>query len=121
MSVYDGTLAIGELADLTGASVRSLRHYEQNGLLPAQRTGAGHRRFPSDAVEEVRRIRMLLDGGLPLAVVAKIMPCFTDQGGALDACVKGYLRDRLGAVDERIAALGQQRRTLQAIHELVDG
>lgn len=114
----DGTLAIGEFADLTGASVRSLRHYEQNGFLPAQRTAAGHRRFPVDAVETVRRIRLLIDGGLPLTIVAKIMPCFTDEGAGLDACVVGYFRDHLDTVEERIGALDQQRRTLQSLRQL---
>lgn len=118
MSLHDGTLAIGELAGRTGASVRSLRHYEQHGLLPAIRTAAGHRRFPVDAVETVRRIRLLLDGGLPLTVVAKIMPCFTDQGAGLDACVAGYLRDSLDVLDERIAGLDRQRHTLQELREL---
>lgn len=114
----DGALTIGELADRTGASIRSLRHYEQNGLLPAQRTAAGHRRFPADAVETVRRIRVLLYGGLPLTIVAKIMPCFTNEGAGLDICVAGYLHDHLDTVEERIGALDQQRRTLQELHQL---
>lgn len=118
VSPYDDTLAIGELAGQTGVSVRSLRHYEQHDLLPAVRTAAGHRRFPADATETVRRIRMLLDGGLPLTIVAKIMPCFTDQGAGLDACVAGYLRDRLDTVAERIGVLDQQRRTLQSLRQL---
>lgn len=112
------TLSIGELASRTGASVRSLRHYEQCGLLPATRTLAGHRRFPGGAVETVRRIRVLLGGGLPLSVVEKIIPCFTDQGAGLDRCVTGYLRDHLHLVEERIGELDQQRRTLHELRRL---
>lgn len=119
MSPYDDTLSIGELADRTGASVRSLRYYEQRRLLPAVRTSAGHRRFHEDAIETVRRIRMLLEGGLPLTVVAKIMPCFTEQGTALDTCVADYLRDHLTLVQERIEKLEQRHDTIQRLQQLV--
>lgn len=116
---YDDGLSIGELSRLTGSSVRSLRHYELNGLLDAARTSAGHRRFTTDDVETVRRIRMLLDGGLPLVVVEKVLPCFTDQGARLDTCVADYLRDHLQTVQERIAHLDQQRETIARLQHLV--
>lgn len=116
---HDDDLSIGELSRLTGTSVRSLRHYEQNGLLDAVRTSAGHRRFTTDDVETVRRIRMLLDGGLPLVIVGKVLPCFTDQGAQLDACVSDYLRDHLQTVQERIAHLDQQRATITRLQHLV--
>lgn len=119
MRSEDGTLGIGELARRTGASVRSIRYYELQGLLPAMRTAAGHRRFSGDAVETVRRIRMLLEGGLPLAIVAKIMPCFTGRGSALDPCVGAYLREHLELVQERIDALDRQRGTVERLRELV--
>lgn len=115
----DDWLTIGELSSLTGASVRSLRHYEQNGLLDAARTSAGHRRFTAADVETVRRIRMLLDGGLPLVIVGKTLPCFTDQGARLDACVADYLRDHLETVQERIAHLDHQRETITRLQSLV--
>lgn len=119
MSPYDDTLSIGELARRTGASVRSLRYYEQHKLLPAVRTSAGHRRFREDAVETVRRLRLLLEGGLPLAVVAKIMPCFTDHGAALDTCVADYLRNHLTVMQERIEELDQRRDTILRLQQLV--
>lgn len=115
----DGTLGIGELAHRTGVSVRSLRYYEQRGLLPATRTPAGHRRFGEGTVEAVRRIRLLLEAGLPLAVVAKITPCFADRGRSLDACVAGYLRDHLGAVEERIQELDRQRRAIARLRRMM--
>ncbi|MFC8733518.1 MerR family transcriptional regulator [Luteimicrobium sp. NPDC057192] len=115
----DDGLSIGELSRQTGSSVRSLRHYELNGLLDAARTSAGHRRFTTDDVETVRRIRMLLDGGLPLVIVEKVLPCFTDQGARLDTCVADYLRDHLRTVQERIAHLDQQRETIARLQHLV--
>ncbi|EIV94672.1 MerR family transcriptional regulator [Frankia sp. QA3] len=116
---YDGTVGIGELARRTGASVRSLRYYEQHGLLRATRTAAGHRRFGADATETVRRIRMLLDGGLPLAIVAKIMPCFTEEGARLDACVADYLREHMDTVRDRMHILDRQQHTIARLQELI--
>jgi hypothetical protein len=69
--------------------------------------------------ETVRRIRLLLDGGLPPAIVAKIMPCFTEDGASLDACVADYLRDHLAAVKERMAELDHQRATIERLQQLV--
>ncbi|WP_198410840.1 MerR family transcriptional regulator [Microbacterium halophytorum] len=112
-------LSIGELSERTGASVRALRHYEQHGVLTAHRSAAGHRRFAADAVETVRRIRMFLDAGLSLAVVAQIMPCFVDDGARLDACIAGYLSEHMGALRQRIDQLDEQRGTIERLQELV--
>lgn len=117
--IYDGTIGIGELSDRTGASVRALRYYEQRDLLDAQRTSAGHRRFSQDAVETVRRIRLFLEAGLPLAVVSQIVPCFVDEGARLDACVSEYLRDHLDDVRARIDELDQQQMTLVRLQQLM--
>ncbi|MFE6686312.1 MerR family DNA-binding transcriptional regulator [Streptomyces sp. NPDC057743] len=57
-------MRIGELADLTGVSPRSLRYYEQQGLLAPQRADNGYRAYgPLDAVR-VANIKELL--GAPL-------------------------------------------------------
>jgi DNA-binding transcriptional MerR regulator len=105
-------LTIGELAERTGASVRSLRYYEQQGLLAAQRTRTGHRRFGTGSPETVRRIRLLLDAGLPVAIIAKVMPCFIDGGRAVDACVGAYLDEHLAVMTERISELDRKRGAL---------
>lgn len=57
---------IGKLAELTGASVRSLRHYERAGLVDARRDGDGYRVFEG-TVECVRRVRGLLDAGFAVS------------------------------------------------------
>lgn len=118
-SQYDGTLSIGELADRTGVSVRALRYYEQNGLLAANRTSTGHRRFRPDAIEEVRRIRLFLDAGLPLAVVSQVMACFVDEGAGLDPCLIGYLDEHMTAMQERMEELHKRQQTLERLRKLV--
>lgn len=41
----DGSLTIGEVAARSGVATSALRFYEQQGLIHAERTAAGHRRY----------------------------------------------------------------------------
>ena len=68
-------MRIGDLAEQTGASVRSLRYYEEQGLLTAGRTTAGQRTYDEDAVPRVRLLRQLYNAGLTSTTIATLMPC----------------------------------------------
>lgn len=57
-------MRIGELARRTGVSRRSLRYYEQHGLLHARRGGNDWREYDEPAVDRVRAIAELLASGL---------------------------------------------------------
>ncbi len=118
---HDRTVSIGEVARRSGSSVRAVRYYEQHGLIGARRTPAGHRRFPPEAIETTRRIRLLLDAGLPLAVAAQVMPCFVDEGARLEACVAEHLSRRLQTVQDRMDELDEQRASLERLRSLIAG
>ena len=113
------SMSIGELSDRTGISVRALRYYEQNGLLAATREGTGHRRFHPDAVEAVRRIRMFLDAGLPLAIVSHVVTCFVQEGTRLDNCVATYLHEHMDSIRQRVEELDAQRNTVAHLQQLL--
>ncbi len=68
-------MRIGELATQTGATVRSLRYYQEQGLLTAQRTSSGQRVYEPDAVDRVRLLRQLYNAGLTSATIATLLPC----------------------------------------------
>lgn len=57
-------MRIGELADATGVSVRSLRYYEEQGLIRSDRRGNGWRDFPVETIERVVMVQHLLAAGL---------------------------------------------------------
>jgi MerR family transcriptional regulator, thiopeptide resistance regulator len=88
---------IGQLAEATGVSVRSLRHYDAIGLLvPSERNGAGHRRYTGQDVRRLHQIVALRGFGLSLAEVA----------GALDGpdtALRRLLEVQLDQVAERLA------------------
>jgi DNA-binding transcriptional MerR regulator len=67
---------VGELASASGLTVRTLHHWDEIGLLrPAERSGAGHRRYSSADVERLYRIVALRRLGMSL----------DDVGAALEA------------------------------------
>jgi DNA-binding transcriptional MerR regulator len=74
---------IGELAKRTGVSERSLRYYEEQGLLSPSRTPAGYRVYAESDVDVVRHVRMLLAAGLNTAFIREVLPCMVDTGEGL--------------------------------------
>jgi DNA-binding transcriptional MerR regulator len=74
---------IGELAKRTGASERSLRYYEEQGLLAPTRTPAGYRVYAESDVDAVRHVRLLLAAGLNTTFIREVLPCMVDTGEGL--------------------------------------
>lgn len=115
--------SIGQLARLTGVSVRALRHYEQSGLLPAQRTAAGYRVFATEAVEHVGRIQVLLKNGFTLAQIQPVASMFElEPAGRRRICadVIRLYHDKLDELDGRIAALLSLREQAAARLEFLE-
>ncbi|HEY0240534.1 MAG TPA: MerR family transcriptional regulator [Friedmanniella sp.] len=94
-------MRIGDLAKQTGASVRSLRYYEEQGLLVAQRTGTGQRTYSDDAVARVRLLRQLYNAGLTSTTIATLLPCVDSPSAA-------STRDSIALMEREHARLGQQ-------------
>ena len=71
-------MRIGELSAVSGVSVRSLRYYEEQGLLSAKRTASGQRIYGQDASERVGLIQDLFNAGLCSATMVDLLPCMSD-------------------------------------------
>ena len=65
--------AISVAAELSGTAMQNLRVYERHGLVSPGRTSGGTRRYSEDDVERLVRIRELLDAGLNLAGVERVL------------------------------------------------
>jgi len=79
-------MRIGELAARTGASTRSLRYYEEQGLLASRRTANGHREYDESDLRLVREIRGLLSIGFGLAETRPFVDCLRAGHPSGDAC-----------------------------------
>lgn len=95
-------MRIGELARLTGVSERSLRYYEQQGLLAADRTPGGQRDYPDAAVDRVIRIQELFAAGLHSKKIAQLLPCMRDADGGPSEIADAKLVAELTAERDRI-------------------
>jgi DNA-binding transcriptional MerR regulator len=107
----------GELARLAGISADSLRHYERIGVLPPpERTAAGYRVYPSEALDRVRLVRRALAFGFSLAELARIFGV-RDRGGVPCRQARSLGKAKLAEVERRLHELealrGQLRQILQ--------
>ncbi|GAB1692450.1 hypothetical protein KRM28CT15_42530 [Krasilnikovia sp. M28-CT-15] len=98
-------MQIGELSRRTGASPRSLRYYESVGLLTSLRAGNGYREFAESALEQVIRIKLLLQVGLDIADIVAVLPC-------MDTPVTPRCAHARRRYDEQIERIEQQQELL---------
>jgi DNA-binding transcriptional MerR regulator len=67
-------LTISQLAAYAGVTVRAVRHYHAQGLLPEpERDYSGYRRYDAAAVVQLIRIRTLAEAGVPLSRVQELL------------------------------------------------
>jgi DNA-binding transcriptional MerR regulator len=107
-------MRIGELAERTGVSARSLRHYEAQGLITAARCPNDYREYGEDAVELVRRIRWLLAAGLPTAAIREVLPCTHADPLRVDPCAEATvtMHAQLARIDAAMEDLASSRALL---------
>ena len=68
-------MRIGELASRSGVSVRSVRYYEEQGLLTSTRSRSGQRHYTDGEVERVAFIQRLYAAGLSSRTISELLPC----------------------------------------------
>ncbi|MEY9965617.1 MerR family copper efflux transcriptional regulator [Streptacidiphilus sp. MAP12-16] len=98
-------MRIGELSEQTGASARSIRHYESVGLLKSQRASNGYREFDLGALDQIMKIKLLLQVGLDMTDIVRVLPCMDTP--AVARCSHAQRR-----YDEQIERIERQQRLL---------
>jgi MerR family transcriptional regulator, copper efflux regulator len=119
-SIKQNLLTIGELARETGASVRSIRHYDEHGLLTSVRASNGYRVFPVAAITQVRQIQRMIATGFSLADIRSFPDCMRMIEGA-SSCTEttDAQRKRLASIERQIADL--ERRRTRLLKTLAEG
>lgn len=109
-------MQISRASEVSGVSARSLRHYEDEGLIVPGRCSNGFRDYCQSTIDRVLVIRALLESGLPVRLIRDALPHLADDLDAkADVVGADFLgevqryRDRLAA---RIAVLGDQQAAL---------
>lgn len=106
-------MRIGDLAQRADVSVRSLRYYEEQGLLSASRTTSGQRIYAPEASERVRLIQQFFSAGLSSRVIAQILPII-DSGVTTDAAL-GILSAERRRLRENIAEMSEALSQLSTV------
>jgi DNA-binding transcriptional MerR regulator len=112
----DDLLSIAGVREHTGLSPRTLRYYEELGLLPGVRRRAGGRRvYGADELERLRFIQRLKQLGLSLAEIKELNAIYAiggstrDMLGKLDQLLVGHLE----ALDARLEELSGLREEIE--------
>lgn len=113
-------MLIGRLADAAGVTTKTLRFYEDEGLLPAPvRTRSGYRDYPGEAIERVRFIRNAQGSGLTLAQIRQIL-AIRDGGDPPCSHLAQLVAQRLEDIDQRLAELEHTRTELRALEQRLE-
>jgi len=108
-------MKIGELAKLTNTSTKTLRFYEDSGLLPAPaRSASGYRDYGPEIVDRLRFIRRGQAAGLTLQKVRQIL-AIHDRGEVPCGHVRQVLNTQIDQVRAQIAELVALEGHLQTL------
>jgi len=112
-----GLMSIGALAEATGVSSRTIRYYEELGILPAPvRSPGGTRKYPRDYVFYVEGALALKELGFSLDEI-KVLGRL-----ALGRPMSALQRRKAGeAVSTRMRALEHKIHVLQHLHDVLAG
>lgn len=121
MTAKTSTMHIGELAERTGLSLRTIRHYDEVGLLPARaRTDGGFRVYSEDDFERLAVIKQMKPLGFSLEEMSEILGLLAggpDAPGSADRLVeiqgrathqRAKMARSLAQADDFIAMLGSR-------------
>jgi DNA-binding transcriptional MerR regulator len=104
---------IGVLSARAGLTTKTIRFYEDTGLLPPPpRTPAGYRDYPAQTLTRLRFIRNAQAAGLTLAEIRGIL-AIRDHGQAPCQHVTALIDQHLAQVQQRLAELTQAQNILR--------
>ncbi len=112
---------IGEVAETLKTTVRTIRYYEEEGLLVPHRTDGGTRLYSEQHIDRLKAILHLADNGFSLEVIGLIgntrQTCSTGDEGSkkISEIIDGAIID----VEERIMDLNLLKKELSAAKKLV--
>ncbi len=106
-------MKIGELSARTGVSIRSLRYYEQQGLLTPMRSENGYREYTPFAEEQVHTIQLYLSLGLSTSQIVSFLHCVLKNKEAFCKEVLPIYKQKLANIDEQITQLQHIKSNLE--------
>lgn len=108
-------MRIGVLAQRTGVGTKTIRYYEDVGLMPAPaRTPSGYRDYEEAAERRLVFIRAARSVGLSLGEIQEVL-AYRDRGHCPCAHVTALMERHAAELADRITALESMRRDLERL------
>jgi len=112
---------IGELAERTGLSLRTIRHYDEIGLLkPSARTEGGFRLYTDQDLEQLLVIRRMKPLGFSLEQMSELLRIIEARAGATGTSEDDAHAVLQGYIAEAHARREQLREQLEMADELLE-
>ena len=96
--------SIGQVAEMFGLPISTLRYYDKEGLFPELARSAGRRQFSDREIEALRVIECLKASGLEIKDIKQFMQ-WCSEGPSTYAQRKQLFEERRKAVEEEMAQL----------------
>lgn len=111
---------IGEAAARSGLPAKTIRYYEEIGLLVADRAPNGYRDYAERHVHGLRFLGRARGLGFTVEECRSLLSLYEDRGRA-SADVRALATDKLDQIDRKIAELQGLRATLARLVEACHG
>ncbi|WP_299825926.1 Cu(I)-responsive transcriptional regulator [uncultured Roseobacter sp.] len=111
---------ISDVASSTGLPVKTIRYYEDIGLIAPARSANGYRQFSDSDLHKLAFIGRARSLGFGIDACRDLLRLYNDQTRA-SADVKKLAQSHLNEIDRKIAELGQMRATLSHLVEACAG
>lgn len=116
-------LTTGEMARLSNSTLRTVRFYEEEGILrPAKRTEGGHRLFRRSELDRLLFVSDLRTAGLSLEDIKEILELKKTSASGPEAAaqVRRILSVRIDELKEKVAVLARLREEFARTNEIVE-
>jgi MerR family transcriptional regulator, copper efflux regulator len=115
MLLQENTKQIGAVAKESGVPIKTIRYYEELGLLKASgRTEGGFRLFDSDVLSRLHFIKRAQSLGLSLSEIKDFLSVH-DQGDLPCDHIKARLQDKVIAINKQIQELMLFKQELESL------
>ncbi|WP_339617290.1 Cu(I)-responsive transcriptional regulator [uncultured Gilvimarinus sp.] len=105
---------IGQAAEATGLSTKSIRYYESQGLLQAQRQANGYRHYDRACIRRLTLLSRARSVGFSLQECAELLALFDDQKRH-SKDVKRAVQHKIAQLDKQLDNLTRMRNTLEEL------
>ncbi|MCB1741189.1 MAG: Cu(I)-responsive transcriptional regulator [Gammaproteobacteria bacterium] len=111
---------IGEAALATCLPAKTIRYYEDIGLVVPARRANGYRDYSEETIHKLRFVKRARDLGFATADCRRLLDLYENRDRA-SKDVRGLALERMEEIDRKIAALTQMRRTLAHLVDSCSG